>query len=320
MRPDQEISFSYKLFVLEKSMDQRQLISFVTLAEELHFVRAAARLGVTQPALSQQIAKLESMLSVTLFERTKRRVALTDAGQVFLGDALVILRQFEQAAAGARRAAKGQIGRLTIGFVEASPFNVLPRLVSRLSRELPEVSLVLQEMVTDEQVEALRSGRIDVGLLRPIFNERSFGKLPLFRESYVVALPAAHPLAQAEEIALSALRTERFIVTPARKRRYVEGRFRAAFKRAGFEPQVAQEVLQLHTMIGLVGGGLGVALVPQSVSRLDLEGVIYRPLRSEDSPVAELVAAWSRERETPVLRRFLAIAQATALAGAGERG
>lgn len=293
-------------------MDQRQLVSFVTLAEELHFVRAAARLGVTQPALSQQIAKLESILAVRLFERTKRRVVLTDAGQVFLNDALAILRQFEQAAAGAKRAAKGQIGRLTIGFVEASPFNVLPRLVSQLSRELPEVSLVLQEMVTDEQVEALRSGRIDVGLLRPIFDERSFGTLPLFRENYVVALPAAHPLAQAGTVALSALREERFIVTPARKRRYVEGRFRAAFRRAGFEPQIAQEVHQLHTMIGLVGGGLGVALVPHSVSRLNLEGVVYRPLRGEATIFAELVAAWPLERETPLLRRFLAIARATA--------
>ncbi|HEV2512641.1 LysR substrate-binding domain-containing protein [Bosea sp. (in: a-proteobacteria)] len=291
-------------------MDQRQLSSFVTLAEELHFVRAAARLGVTQPALSQQIAKLEESLSVRLFERTKRRVALTDAGRVFLADALTILRQFEQAAMGARRAAKGQIGRLTIGFVEASPFNVLPRLVSRLSRELPEVSLVLQEMVTEEQVEALRSGRIDVGLLRPMFNEPGFGKLPLLRENYLVALPASHPLAEADSVPLSALREERFIVTPARKRRYVEGRFRAAFKRAGFEPQVAQEVNQLHTIIGLVGGGIGVALVPQSISRLDLEGVVYRPLQDDDSPVAELAAAWSLNRETPVLRRFLAIARA----------
>lgn len=295
-------------------MDQRQLSSFVTLAEELHFVRAAARLGVTQPALSQQIARLEESLSVRLFERTKRRVALTDAGRVFLTDALAILRQFELATMGAQRAAKGQIGRLTIGFVEASPFNVLPRLVSRLSRELPEVSLVLQEMVTEEQVEALRSGRIDVGLLRPMFNEPTFGKLPLLREHYLVALPASHPLAQQESIALSALRHERFIVTPARKRRYVEGRFRAAFRRAGFEPEVAQEVNQLHTIIGLVGGGIGVALVPHSVSRLDLEGVVYRPLRDKDAPVAELVAAWSLERETPVLRRFLAIAQATASA------
>ncbi|MFC5397029.1 LysR substrate-binding domain-containing protein [Bosea vestrisii] len=296
-------------------MDQRQLSSFVTLAEELHFVRAAARLGVTQPALSQQIARLEETLAVRLFERTKRRVALTDAGRVFLTDALAILRQFEQAAMGARRAAKGQIGRLTIGFVEASPFNVLPRLVSRLSRDLPEVSLVLQEMVTEEQVEALRSGRIDVGLLRPMFNEPDFGRLPLLRESYLVALPVGHPLAEADSVPLSALREERFIVTPARKRRYVEGRFRAAFKRAGFEPQVAQEVNQLHTIIGLVGGGIGVALVPHSVSRLDLEGVVYRPLRDKDAPVAELVAAWSLERETPVLRRFLAIAQATASAG-----
>lgn len=296
-------------------MDQRQLSSFVTLAEELHFVRAAARLGVTQPALSQQIARLEETLAVRLFERTKRRVALTDAGRVFLTDALAILRQFEQAAMGARRAAKGQIGRLTIGFVEASPFNVLPRLVSRLSRDLPEVSLVLQEMVTEEQVEALRSGRIDVGLLRPMFNEPDFGRLPLLRESYLVALPVGHPLAEADSVPLSALREERFIVTPARKRRYVEGRFRAAFRRAGFEPQVAQEVNQLHTIIGLVGGGIGVALVPHSVSRLDLEGVVYRPLRDKDAPVAELVAAWSLERETPVLRRFLAIAQATASAG-----
>jgi DNA-binding transcriptional LysR family regulator len=299
-------------------MDQRQLVSFVVLAEELHFIRAAARLGVTQPALSQQIARLEDRLAVQLFERTRRRVALTDAGRVFLGDALVILRQFEQAAAGARRAAKGLIGRLTIGFVEASPFNILPPLVSRLSRELAEVSLVLQEMVTEEQVEALRSGRIDVGLMRPLFHEPGFGTLPLFRESYVVALPAGHDLARLGAVPLAALREERFIMTPARKRRYVEGRFRAAFRRAGFEPQVAQEVHQVHTMIGLVGGGIGVALVPRSVSRLNLEGVAYRPLEGEDATVAELIAAWPLDRETPVLRRFLAVARAVASGRSGE--
>lgn len=216
-------------------MDQRLLTFFVTLAEELHFVRAAARLGVTQPALSQQIAKLEERLAVRLFERTKRRVALTDAGRVFHHDALTILRQIELATAGARRAAKGLIGRLTIGFVEASSFNILPRLVSRLSRELPEVSLILQEMVTEEQIEAMRSGRIDVGLLRPMFSEPGFGALPLFREDYVVALPASHPLAEQDSVPLAALRDERFIMTPARKRRYVDGRFRAAFRRAGFD-------------------------------------------------------------------------------------
>ncbi|MBN9437384.1 LysR family transcriptional regulator [Bosea sp. (in: a-proteobacteria)] len=299
-------------------MDQRLLSFFVTLAEELHFVRAAERLGVTQPALSQQIAKLEETLAVKLFERTKRRVALTDAGRNFQSDALAILRQLDLAVAGARRAAQGQIGRLTIGFVEACPFNILPVLVSRLSRELPEVSLILQEMVTREQVEALRSGRIDVGLLRPMFSEPGLGTLPLFRENYVVALPAGHRLTQAAAVPLTALREERFIMTPPGKRRYVEGRFRAAFRRAGFEPQVAQEVHQLHTMIGLVAGGIGVALVPQSVSRLNLENVVYRPLKGLDSTVSELVAAWPLDRETPVLRRFVAIARSVA-AGEGQR-
>lgn len=294
-------------------MDQRLLSFFVTLAEELHFVRAAARLGVTQPALSQQIAKLEEALAVKLFERTKRRVSLTDAGRNFQSDALAILRQLDLAVAGARRAAQGQIGRLTIGFVEACPFSILPALVSRLSRELPEVSLILQEMVTKDQIEALRSGRIDVGLLRPMFNEPGLATLPLFRENYVVALPAGHRLTQVAAVPLTALRDERFIMTPASKRRYVESRFRAAFRRAGFEPQVAQEAQQLHTMIGLVSGGIGVALVPQSVSRLNLENVVYRPLKGLDSTVSELVAAWPVDRETPVLRRFIAIARSVAV-------
>lgn len=293
-------------------MDQRLLQFFVTLADELHFQRAAARLGVTQPALSQQIAKLEELLSVRLFERNRRRVALTDAGRVFLDDALSILRQFEVAASTAKLAARGQIGRLTLGFVEASPFNILPKLVSRLGHELPNVSLVLHEMVTEEQVDALRSGRIDVGLVRPMFDEPSFGILPLFSERYVVALPDTHALAGRATIDLAELRNEGFIMTPSRKRRYIEGRFRAAFRQAGYEPRVAQEVLQLHTAIGLVGGGVGVALVPESVSQLHLQSVVYRPLSSLDSTFSELVAAWSLDRDTPIVGRFREIARQVA--------
>ena len=290
-------------------MDQRQLTAFVTLAEELHFLRAAGRLRVTQPALSQQIARLEQRLGVSLFQRTRRRVALTDAGQSFLDEATLILRQMELAEEMARRAAAGQIGRLTIGFADAAALNVLPVLASAYTRGHPGVKLILHEMISHEQVEALRAGRIQVGLLRPVFDDENLEKLLLRREPYVVAVAAGHPLAAETTVRLQALRDQPLITTSRVKARYIEGKFRGPFQRAGIKPNVVQEVNELHAILGLVAGGLGIALFPASVTKLTLQGVVYRPLAIEDSPVAELVLAWRKGDDTPTVRDFVKMAR-----------
>jgi DNA-binding transcriptional LysR family regulator len=292
-------------------MDQRQLLFFVTLAEELHFVRAAGRLRITQPALSQQIAHLEDRVGARLFDRTKRHVALTEAGKVFLEEAHSILRQMEIAVRSACRAASGQTGRLTVGFVEAAMLNILPTLVAAVRRALPDVFLILQEMVTQEQMDALHSGRIDIGLLRPMFTDHNLQSVLIFREPYLVALPKEHELARCASIDIAQLRDVPFIVTLPQKRRYLETRFRAEFQRLGFEPRISQEVNQLHGVVGLVGAGLGVALVPRSASRFGLHGVVFKPLRDRKLPNAELIAAWRNDTTNAATRQFIEVAKRT---------
>ena len=290
-------------------MDHRQMIAFVTLAEELNFVQTAARLHITQSAVSQQIAKLEESLGVRLFDRTKRRVALTEPGKIFLVEALRALRQIETAAAMARRAATGQVGRLTIGYVETAPFAVLPPIVLAFHQAYPEVHLDLREMITSDQVEALRTGRIDIGLLRPMWDDPSLASFVLQSEPYLVALPTAHRLAALASVALEDLRDDAFLTTSPAKSRYIDERFRSLFRRLNLRPRIVQEVNQIHAIAGLVSAGLGVALVPASVAKMGLDGVVYRPLLNPDAPTSQMVAGWRKDDASPVLSRFLAIAR-----------
>jgi DNA-binding transcriptional LysR family regulator len=294
-------------------MDHRQLVSFVRLAEELHFVQAAKRLRITQSALSQQIAKLEARLGLRLFDRSRRRVALTEAGKIFLEEARKVIRQIDTAETLARRAAQGQIGRLTVAYVEAAPFNILSPIVLAFRRACPEVHLDLVEMITSEQIEALSRGRIEVGLMRPMSDDPALSSVLLQREPYVLAMPESHPLAGAGKVRMSALRDEAFIMTSPAKAQYIEDRFRALFSRHGFRPRIVQEVNQVHAVIGLVGGGLGGALVPRSVSKLKLDGVVFKPLQDHDAPKAEMVAVWRKQDDAPVVKRFVDLARAHAV-------
>jgi DNA-binding transcriptional LysR family regulator len=283
----------------------------------MHFVQAAKRLRITQSALSQQIAKLEARLGLRLFDRSKRRVALTEAGKIFLEEARKAIRQIETAETLAKRAARGQIGRLTVAYVEAAPFNVLSPIVLAFRRACPEVHLDLVEMITSEQLDALSRGRIEVGLMRPMSEDTALSSVLLQREPYVLAMPESHPLARNGKIRMSALRDEAFIMTAPEKARYIEDRFRALFNRHGFRPWIVQEVNQIHAIIGLVGGGLGVALVPRSVSKLKLDGVVFRPIEDPDAPEAEMVAVWRKQDDAPVVKRFVELARAHALPARG---
>ncbi|MEZ2126434.1 MULTISPECIES: LysR family transcriptional regulator [unclassified Sinorhizobium] len=290
-------------------MDQRLLTSFVTLAEELHFVRAAERLRITQSALSQQIAKLEQELGLQLFSRTRRRVTLTDAGQSFLEEGRIALRQLNLAVDMAKRAAEGRSGRLTIGFADAAALNVLPTLTSEFARRYPGVNLILHEMMSSEQVEALRAGRIQIGLLRPIFDNEDFETALLMREPYVVAVSSNHRLAANDVIRLAELADEGLITTRPVKALYLERNFRNPFKRAGIQPRIVQEVNELHAILGLVAGGLGVALFPRSIIKLHLEGVLYKPLHPDETPMAELLIARRSDDRTTTVLRFIEMAR-----------
>lgn len=291
-------------------MDQRLLSSFVVLAEELHFVRAAARLRVTQSALSQQIAKLEQELDVQLFDRTRRRVALTDAGRSLLEEGSIALKQLALAVDMAKRAARGHIGRLTIGFADAAALNVLPTLTSEFSRLFPGVNIILHEMISADQVEALRAGRIQIAFLRPVFDDEDFETALVLREPYVVAVSATHRLASASVVRLAELGDEGLITTQGIKARYVQGNFRPYLKKAGIQLKTVQEVNELHAMLGLVAGGLGIALFPQSIIKLQLEGVVYKALHSGDTPMAEMLIAKRLDDRSATAMRFMEMAKA----------
>ncbi|HZR98310.1 MAG TPA: LysR family transcriptional regulator [Chloroflexota bacterium] len=292
-------------------MELRHLRYFVAVAEELHFGRAAARLHIAQPPLSRQIRQLEAELGVALFDRDHRHVRLTDAGAVFLAQARATLAAAEQAAQAARRAARSEVGQLPVGFIGAASYSVLPRIVQAFRARYPDVELVLHEMTTAEQLQALREGQLRAGLVRPPVAHAALAAATVLREPLVVALPAAHPLAAEARVAVAALATEPWVLFPRPLAADLYDQILALCERAGFRPRLAQEALQMQTVVRLVGAGVGVSLVPRSVEALHSAGVAYRPLR-DAVPNVEMAVAWRRDDTSVLLQRFLAVARAAA--------
>jgi DNA-binding transcriptional LysR family regulator len=292
-------------------MELRQLRYFIALAEELHFGRAAKRVALTQPPLSQAIAKLESELRVRLFERTRRRVALTHAGAAFLEEARATVARASQAVEVARRADRGEVGRLAVGYLAATAYSFLPLVLRDFARGHPGVKLELRELTLPLQFEALRRGDIDVGLLRPPVSDPELDSQLLLEEKFVLALPSAHPLCALRKIPAKRLAGESFVLFPRQPGLVNHDLVMGFCLRAGFRPRVAQEANQTHTVVALVAAGFGVALVPLSAQRMGLPGVVYRPLR-EATPVSRTAAAWRRADTSPVLAEFLAVARRVA--------
>ncbi|MEH3147405.1 MAG: LysR family transcriptional regulator [Methylobacterium frigidaeris] len=278
-----------------------QLRCFVAVAEELHFGRAAERLHLTQPPLSRQIQILERVLDVELLNRTSRSVRLTPAGRRFLIEAQRILRLSEEATATARRIAAGQAGSLTVGFTAASAYRTLPDLVQAIRGRLPEADLLLKEMVSAAQTEALASGRIDVGLLRPPLPEAADGSLRVARETLMVALPEDHPLAAGEAVPVAALAASPMITYAPDEARYFHDLVAETFAQASLAPRFVQHLAQIHTILSLVRSGLGLALVPDSAATLRVLGLVLRPLASPPPRPVELFLVWRRGNDNPVL-------------------
>jgi LysR family transcriptional regulator, benzoate and cis,cis-muconate-responsive activator of ben and cat genes len=289
-------------------MELRHLRYFVAVADELHFGRAAARLHISQPPLSQQIQQLETELGFELFVRTSRRVRLTDAGRAFRDEARAILERVGEATAAARRVAEGEAGALAVGFVASATYALLPRLYRRFRERHPDVALTLSELSTAEQVEALRAGQIQVGLARAPVGDDALAIEPLAEEPLIVALPTRHPLASSRTVALRALAREPFVLFPRQPRPGWIDVVQGACAAAGFRPAVAQEALELSTAVTLVAAGIGVTLVPASAQALRLAGVAYRPLRAP-APTTRLLALHRADEPRPVVARFLAVAR-----------
>lgn len=289
-------------------MELRHLRYFVILAEELHFGRAAEKLHISQPPLSMQIRALENELGVMLFNRTQRHVALTQAGHALLQEARQLLARVDQAILITRRAGRGEIGELAVGFISVADYNVLPLVLREFRRKYPLVNLTLREATTDAQVRDLLAGRLDVGFLLPPITEPALESVSILREPLIAALPEKHPLAKKPgKLALEKLKDEPFILFPRPNAPGLYDDIVSCCKTAGFSPRVEQEAIQMQTIISLVSAELGVALIPASLSNLRRTGVVYKALRHQ-SPLTEIHLAWRRGDELPALRVFVDLA------------
>jgi len=296
-------------------MELRHLRYFVMVAEELHFGRAAEKLHISQPPLSMQIRSLEEELGVTLLHRTQRHVSLTQAGHAFLQEARQILARLEQAVLMTRRAGRGEIGELAVGFISVADYNVLPVVLREFRQRFPLVNLTLRESTSDAQIRDLLGGRIDVGFVLPPIDEPALQSACIVREPLVAALPERHPLARRTgKLALAKLKDAPFILFPRPMAPGLYDDVVSFCRAAGFSPRVEQEAVQMQTIVSLVSAELGVALIPASLTNLRRTGVTYKALR-EPSPLTEIHLAWRRGDDLPALRVFVDLA----LHAAGSR-
>lgn len=286
------------------TLDQAR--SFVVVAEELHFGRAADRLNMTQPPLSRQIQKLERSVGVELLERDNRKVSLTAAGSAFLVEARKLVIAAERAPHTARRIAAGRSGQLRVGFTAASGFSLLGPLLSEIATELPDVDVELQELVTGEQIRAIADGDLDLGLARPAFDADLFESHLMFTEDLMLAVPAGHELDQLNRsLTVADLKGVPLIMHSPIKARYF---YDLVVRNIPVEHgNVVHTVSQILTMVALVASGRGVAFVPESASMLGVEGVSYLRLAEIEPDAVELYAIWSREMRNPALGRLLEV-------------
>lgn len=290
-------------------MDLRHLRYFLAVAEELHFTRAAERLHIAQPPLSQQIHALEEELGVVLFERNRRRVALTEAGKRFLVGVRTVLAETERMVDETRRTARGEIGELRVGYSASLPFtSLLPRVLHDYRQQHPEVELTLSSLFSAEQYDALLAERLDIGLLRfsGLDVPAGIALHEISRDVLRVVIHESHPLARQSQIALAQLKDEGFITYP----HDVGARFNVHERQlclaAGFEPKVVQETREATTQIGLVAAGFGVALLPAPLECVHIDGVRYVPLSDETAYVI-LAAATRRGCSSQMVNDFMQI-------------
>ncbi|MFJ2990590.1 LysR substrate-binding domain-containing protein [Collimonas sp. NPDC087041] len=290
------------------NIELRQLRYFVAVAEERHFGRAALRLHMTQPPLSQAIQALEANLGTPLFARTKRSVALTPAGLALLPEAQRLLQQAGALPDLVRRAASGESGLLTLSFVSTADYSILPPLLRAFRETYPSVQIDLQEATSDLQLAQLMAGRIDAGLLIPPLPDKeklALDYLPVLSEPLVLAAPTGLKALRGKgRIALSSVADMPLIIFPRRISPGFHDTILGCFRAAGLTPDIGQEAIQMQTIVGLVSAGMGIALVPQSVSNLQRPGVDYRELQ-DATPLVETGLAWRRDNVSPVLQAFL---------------
>jgi len=294
-------------------MELRHLRAVVALAETLHFGRAAERLGIQQPPLSLQIQALERELKVRLFDRGSRKVALTPVGALFLVEARATLAQAERAIAVVRRAGEGEIGEIRLGFTASSPFTaVMPRVIHGFRQRFPEVHLKLVGMTTRDQLAALVQRKLDLAFIRSPFAPipPEVEALNVMTDRLMLVLRADHPLAALPVVPIAALAPEPFVMFERDAGTGIWDQIVAICADQGFSPTVAQEAREAPTLIGLVAAGLGVTILPDSLSRIQVEGVVYRAL---DTPQAAstVLLAYRRDERGGAVKAFVRLVEET---------
>jgi len=289
-------------------VELRHLRYFVAVAEERSFSRAAIRLDIAQPPLSQQIRRLERDLGFALFARTSKGVSLTRSGETLFKHARIVLEAAAVAIEATSAAERGEAGRLTVAFINSAAYAALPRLLKAYRQVQPDVEIEVREMRIVDQLDALVDERIDVGILRPPISDACLDSLCLIREPFVVAVPNDHELAKRTRLALTDIDGQPIVTYPHGHRAGFRERFDSAILAAGITPRTVHEATQVHAICGLVAGGAGLAVVPASARVLRIAGLRFIPLR-EKSLIAETWLAWRKESGTAQLRSFVAIAK-----------
>jgi DNA-binding transcriptional LysR family regulator len=284
-----------------------QLRCFIAVVEEMNYRRAAERLNMTQPPLTRQIQALEHAVGAELFDRSARAIRLTPAGAAFARSARRIVGQTGDAVLDARRIAAGDSGSLTLAFTAVSSYVFLPRFVALLRREMPEVSLTLREMTSSQQLHALREEQIDMGLSRPPIIHPGVASMRVFREPLCAVVPITHRLAGSESIVLQELAGESFITFPPVEGVYFHRLITGVLHAKGVMVAETQHVTQTHSILALVGAGLGVALVPQSAQRVRFPDVAFIPVTAMDDVYAELLLAWRTQTDNPACASAVAL-------------
>ncbi|MBN9541484.1 MAG: LysR family transcriptional regulator [Reyranella sp.] len=286
-------------------IDLRQMRAFAIVAEELHFGRAAERLGIAQPPLSQQIRRLEAKVGCQLFDRGTRRVELTEAGRALLATARRILVEAANGVEQARRVGRGDAGILDVGFPATVALSLLPKVIRAFRQRYPGIELRLSELTTSPQRDALRTGGIDVGFLREPEPDSLLQMETVMLERFIAVLPSTHRLATSRaSISLPALAGEPFILFRRDVGPLFHGRILGLCGQAGFAPRIVQESGEWQTVVSLVRAGLGVSIAPQCVANLRLEGVTYKALTASRVRTS-VVMCWHKDNRRTALQRFI---------------
>ena len=294
---------------MAERVELRHFRYFVAVAEELHFGRAAKRLGIAQPPLSITIQRLEAELDVTLFERTSRRVQLTDGGRRLLERCRDILAEVDGVASEVQRAARGETGALTVAFAASVMFLSLPKIVRRFREQFPRVRLELLELPTGPQILALRAGTLDIGFLREPPADPDLHRENMMREPLVLALSKRHRLAARARIKLEDVAHDDFVLFPRDVAPGLYAQVLALCAEAKVTPRVVQTSRELYTTVSLVEAGMGVTIVPASVQKMGWRGIRYIPLKSAFA-TTHIDAAWRTDNHSPIIPAFLSIARA----------